>query len=41
VSGVQFFNTSRLDFGRLLDSPDDLAGNLQTTSPVSPAVLGT
>ena len=29
VSGVQFFNTSRLDFGRLIDAPDDLAGNLR------------
>lgn len=29
VAGQQFFNTSRLDFTRLLDAPEDLAGNLR------------
>ncbi len=28
-SGEQFFNTSKLDFGRLLDAPDDLGDNLR------------
>ncbi|MCK9486081.1 MAG: type I restriction-modification system subunit M [Dehalococcoidia bacterium] len=28
ASGHQFYNTSRLDFPRLLDAPDDLPGNL-------------
>ena len=29
VAGQDFFNTSRLDFRRLLDDPDRIAGNLQ------------
>jgi type I restriction enzyme M protein len=29
VSGEQFFNTSPLDFRRLLDDPGQLAGNLR------------
>jgi type I restriction enzyme M protein len=29
VSGEQFYNTSKLDFGRLLDDPAQLAGNLR------------
>jgi type I restriction enzyme M protein len=28
-SGEQFYNTSKLDFGKLVDAPDDLAGNLR------------
>ena len=29
ASGQDFYNTSKLDFGRLLDAPDDLADNLR------------
>ena len=29
VSGEQFYNTSKLDFGKLLDDPSQLAGNLR------------
>ena len=28
ASGEQFYNASKLDFAKLLDAPDDLAGNL-------------